>query len=69
MTLDDSGGTTKHDFPGFYDADGLVELKRFVPGLTVGPAAASVTPFANFAILVDGAVCFSGGPTDPDYIY
>jgi hypothetical protein len=70
-TLDDEGGTTKHDFPGRYDADGYVDLNRIVGGLTVGSAAASVQAFPalNFAILVDGSVCFSGGPSDSTYIY
>ncbi|PSL45265.1 hypothetical protein B0I31_12742 [Saccharothrix carnea] len=70
VVLDDSGGTTSHSFAPFYDADGYVSLPRIVGGLTVGPAAASVSPNgSNYAILVDGSVCFSGGPYDPEYIY
>ncbi|MEO6085691.1 MAG: hypothetical protein ABIQ18_21485, partial [Umezawaea sp.] len=64
VTLDDQGGQTKHDFLGHYDADGFVDKPRLVQGLTPGRANAYVIAFANFAILVDGTICFSGGPSD-----
>ncbi|MEU3764812.1 hypothetical protein AB0E55_07075 [Amycolatopsis keratiniphila] len=69
-TLSDTGETTKHDFPGFYDADGYVDLNRIVGDLSVGYARATVYgfPFRNYAVLVDGTVCYSGGPSDDAYI-
>jgi hypothetical protein len=69
VTLNDQGGQTKHDFLGHYDADGYVEKNRIVGGLTRGSANAYVIALANFAILVDGTVCFSGGPADVTTIF
>ncbi len=69
VTLDDQGGQTKHDFLGHYDADGYVDKTRIVGGLTRGSASAYVIALANFAILVNGQVCFSGGPADTAVIF
>lgn len=69
VTLDDQGGQTKHDFLGHYDADGYVDKNRIVGGLTRGSARAYVIALANFAILVNGQVCFSGGPADTAVIH
>lgn len=69
VTLDDQGGRTKHDFLGHPDADGFVDKNRIVSGLTRGSARAYVIALANFAILVNGQVCFSGGPADTAVIH
>ncbi|SEC43327.1 hypothetical protein SAMN04489729_1562 [Amycolatopsis lurida] len=69
VQLDDNGGTSTQPFSG--GASGAYwDETRIVPGLTRGPGYAVVrSDGSNFAILTDGAVCFSGGPSASTIIY
>jgi hypothetical protein len=69
VILDDNGGTSTQGFSG--GATGAYwDSSRTVGGLTRGPGYAHINSNgSNFAILSDGNVCYSGGPSDSTTIY
>ncbi|WP_406639179.1 hypothetical protein [Amycolatopsis sp. WGS_07] len=70
VTLDDNGGESTQPFSSGFPSDRFWNEDRTVPGLTAGPGYAVVRGGgANFAILVDGAVCYSGGPSASTTIF
>src|SRR5437763_5702389 len=69
VTLDDRGGESSQPFSGGSSGP-YWEEGRNVGGLTRGPGSAVVKGGGgNFAILVDGGVCYSGGPSASTTIY
>ncbi|WP_143267985.1 hypothetical protein [Amycolatopsis alba] len=69
VQLNDDGGTSTQQFSGGSSGPYWEEI-RVVPGLTRGTGYAVVrSNGSNFAILTDGAVCFSGGPSAKTTIY
>ncbi|MEV7042320.1 hypothetical protein [Amycolatopsis sp. NPDC051061] len=62
--LSDNGGTSTQNFSG--GATGAISAwTRIVGGLTRGPGSAFIrSNGSNFAILTDGNVCYSAGPSD-----
>ena len=69
VTLDDNGGESTQPFSGG-PSGSYWDEGRNVGGLTRGPGYAVVKGGgANFAILIDGGVCYSGGPSAGTTIY
>jgi hypothetical protein len=48
---------------------GIWQIDRVIGGLTPGPAQANVVTAASFVVLINGGVCYSGGPSDSTVIY
>jgi hypothetical protein len=69
VVLDDNGGESTQNFSGGGTGAYSAWIKT-IRGLTRGPGFAFVrSDGSNFAILKDGNVCFSGGPSDSTTIY
>jgi hypothetical protein len=69
VVLDDNGGESTQNFSGGATS-AYWDDPRTVRGLTRGPASAHIrSNGSNFAILDDGNVCYSGGPSDSTTIY
>ena len=69
VILDDNGGTSTQGFSGG-PTGAYWDSSRTVGGLTRGPGYAHINSNgSNFAILIDGNVCYSGGPSDSTTIY
>ncbi|WP_406635007.1 hypothetical protein [Amycolatopsis sp. WGS_07] len=69
VTLDDNGGESTQGFSGG-PSGAYWDEGRNVGGLTRGPGYAVVKGGGgNFAILIDGGVCYSGGPSASTTIY
>jgi hypothetical protein len=64
VRLSDRGGTSFKGYGVSPSANGIWQIDRVIGGLTRGPAQATVVSGSSFAILDNGEVCTSGGPTD-----
>jgi hypothetical protein len=64
VQLDDRGGTSYRNYGGILRNRTTWQDDRVIGGLTRGPARAHVIPASSFAVLNNGAVCYSGGPSD-----
>lgn len=64
VQLDDRGGTSYRNYGGLLRNRTTWQDDRVIGGLTRGPARAHVIPASSFAVLNNGAVCYSGGPSD-----
>jgi len=69
VVLSDNGGQSTQNFSGGGTGAYSAWIKT-IGGLTRGPGSAVIrSNGSNFAILRDGNVCFSGGPSDSTTIY
>jgi hypothetical protein len=67
VRLDDRGGSSYRHFDGGFNW-GIWQTDRVVGGLTRGGARATVIRGLSVAFLVNGWVCYSGGPYSDTYI-
>ncbi len=63
VRLSDRGGTSFKNWNVPATANGIWQVDQVVGGLTRGPAQAKVVSAASWALLANGAVCYSGGPS------
>jgi hypothetical protein len=63
IRLSDRGGTSFKNYNVAASANGIGQFTQVVGGLSKGPAQATVVGPASFAILDNGEVCYSGGPS------
>lgn len=64
VRLHDRGGTSFRNYNVQPSGNGIWQIDQVIGGLTRGPAQAVVVGAASFTILDNGAVCYSGGPSD-----
>jgi hypothetical protein len=64
VRLHDRGGTSFRNYNVQPSGNGIWQIDQVIGGLTRGPAQAIVSSAASFTILDNGAVCYSGGPSD-----
>jgi hypothetical protein len=68
VRINDAGGQNNHIWAGGLNSLFGWSAFKTVPGLSHGLSVATVST-ASSAILANGGVCTSGGPSDIDYVY